>query len=170
MRNFVLLPGSKPARALAVCKRWTVSAIERETGKMRHISSREPRPQGLEGVLSPRVRALRACEKLIRDLQAVRPSRDPGDLLRRRTQLRTQANTALRLARSCVMAGDFRQAGAADLAGMMNSFSKMCTFPVAHELDAIVGCIGQEVAQRAVEGSLVCWSPRQLALVANGFG
>ena len=136
---------------------------------MRNIPPGTPETQGWEEYLSPRLRALRACESRIRDLQAHRPSRSAADGLARRVRLRTQVDMALRSARACITGGDFQQAGAASLAGMMNSFSKMRQYPVIREIDAILSCIGQEVEMRAEEGALAYWSAKHLSLVANGF-
>ena len=133
------------------------------------ISAEGLRPQEWDDYLSPRLRALRACESRISALQNLRPSRDQGVLQQRRAQLRTEAGSALRQARTCAAQGDLRQLGPDSLGGMINSFAKMARYPVSHDLEAVVACLGHEVEQRAVEGSLVRWPARQLALVANGF-
>ena len=135
---------------------------------MRNIRPEARPPQGGEGRLSPRLRALSDCENRIRELQSVRPSRDSGDLQQRHTRVQTELDTALRTARACVAGGDFQQARPAFLCGLVNGFSKRRQPPIAADVDAIMACIASEVGQRAATGALARWSPKHLSLMANG--
>ena len=136
---------------------------------MKNITSEKPDAQWWPGGLPPRLRALRTCESRIRDLSNLRPVHDSAGWLQRSDQLRTQADSALRMAHACVNGGDFREATAATLAGMVNNFSKMRQYPVTHKVDAIMACLEKEVGRRARDGSLAHWGPQHLSLVANGF-
>ena len=135
---------------------------------MRHISSGGHKAADRGASPLPHLQALRACENRIRDLQKQGPPPDSEGLERLHSRLRTEMDTALRRIRTCATAGDLRQASAASLAGMTNNFSKMRTYPVSHETDAILACIAQEVGQRAATGALACWSPKHLSMMTNG--
>ena len=111
-------------------------------------------------------RALRGCESRLRDLQDQHPARDGRS--RRDGPVREQARLALQQARTCEAAGGFEQAASADLAGVVNSFSKLRRFPVTREVDAILALVTREIGARCAAGSLSRWKPMHLALATNG--
>ena len=133
---------------------------------MRHTSASEHRTQERGGAPGHPWGALCACGARIQGLQNRWVPR--SELGGKTARLRGEAQSALQLARTCAARGAFRHAEPGDLAGMLSRFSKLRKPPVMRELDAIVAFVEQEVVARSRAGSLAGWSPKHLAMTANG--
>ena len=137
---------------------------------MNHSPAGQP-ARARPGASSQAMRDLRACEDRLKHLQRPQSSRGaqrPYDKRDREAQLRREMDRALRCANSCVRLGVLRQADAASLAGLTNSFSWMRRFPVTRGADAILTLLQQELPARLEDGTLSRWYPGHLAMVANG--
>ena len=124
--------------------------------------------QEKDASLPPPLRALRASEVRIKELQGASPA--GTGRLRRDDRLCGEAEAALRAARTCAAEGVFDCAAPGDLAGMINSFSKARRYPVTRTVDAILALIKNEVVARSRVGQLVRWAPKHLAIMASGLG
>ena len=136
-------------------------------------NSRFRRP-GFQGGASPPpapLGELRLHETRIREYQNLPVS--PEALPDKLALLKREAQASLSTVRAYAADGAFRYAEAAELAHFASSYARIRRFPVAEEIDAIMGFVEQEVrlrasAQPGAAGTdLSLWPPRFLARITH---
>ena len=132
---------------------------------MKHIGPGQPRTRAEVDARPPSLRALRACEARLRDLQNPPGSREASR--DRQAQWQVEADSAVHMARRCATQGAFGQARPEDLASMATRFSHLRRPPAIQSIDAILALLAREVSRRASTGDLSRWHARQLAQIAH---
>ena len=107
---------------------------------MDDINIRRPEPGHTAESVSELLPALRAYEAELRQLLACDPLPEE--------ELRSKASEALMAAKACARGGAFSLASPADLAGIVDNFANMRSFPVTEKIDAILELVAQEIVIR----------------------
>lgn len=107
---------------------------------MDDINMRRPGPQQPAESVSELLPALRAYEAELRQLLACDPLPEE--------ELRKKAGEALAAAQACARGDAFSLASPADLAGIVDNFANMRSFPVTDKIDAILELVAQEIVVR----------------------